>query len=317
MIINCVLTNGAVEAKKTKNHFIYNLKTGNKELEVFVCVKCYDKIIHFDKPQIIFGLIINNKLPKSIEIVSLDCELEKGIVDAERVVLPDYINSLDFPKTPKEKLDYLFLTLFKNQSFDGQTKSYNMLNNFFVVRNYFLHIQEAVFYLKGLADQKLIDIMFLDTDGTTFKLTITLLGLQKAIELTEDGQNSNKCFVAMSFKPETKKIREAIRNAVEKTGYKAIIIDEQTIDSDRTINDEIIASLKKCKFCVADFSFHSKGVYFESGFALGQGKKVIYTCSEAEFKNAHFDIRPLQHIIYESPENLTEDLINKIEAFIE
>ena len=120
----------------------------------------------------------------------------------------------------------------------------------------------------------------------------------------------------MSFDPSTKEAREAIRKALKETGYEAVIIDEQIIDSERTINDEIIASLKKCKFCIADFSLHSKGVYFESGFALGQGKKVIYTCNKTEFENAHFDIRPLQHIIYETTDQLTKDLINKIEAFI-
>ncbi len=120
----------------------------------------------------------------------------------------------------------------------------------------------------------------------------------------------------MSFDPPTKPIREAIRKALTLTGYEAIIIDEQIIDSERTINDEIIASLKKCKFCIADFSLHSRGVYFESGFALGHGKKVIYTCGKEEFTKAHFDIKPLQHIIYETPEQLTKDLINKIEAYI-
>ena len=76
------------------------------------------------------------------------------------------------------------------------------------------------------------------------------------------------------------------------TGFEPILIDERNIDSDRTINDEIIANLKKCKFCIADFSYHSNGVYFESGFALGQNKKVIYTCLDREFEKAHFDIRP-------------------------
>lgn len=120
----------------------------------------------------------------------------------------------------------------------------------------------------------------------------------------------------MSFKPETKPVRDAIKSALKKTGYRAIIIDEENVDSDKTINDAIIANLKKCNFCISDFSFHSNGVYFESGFALGQGKKVIYTCSKEEFANAHFDIKPLQHIIYDSTEKLESDLINKIEAWI-
>lgn len=83
-----------------------------------------------------------------------------------------------------------------------------------------------------------------------------------------------------------------------------------------SFNDEIISSLKKCKFCISDFTFHSNGVYFENGYALGQKKKVIYTCREDEFKKAHFDIRPLQHIIYKTEHELEKDLINKIEAWI-
>lgn len=134
------------------------------------------------------------------------------------------------------------------------------------------------------------------SDGTIITLNLTHSGLTKTIELTEHGEKSNKCFIAMSFDSSTKPARESIRKALLVTGYEAVIIDEQIIDSERTINDEIIASLKKCKFCIADFSLHSKGVYFESGFALGQGKKVIYTCSREEFENAHFDIRPLQHL---------------------
>ena len=120
----------------------------------------------------------------------------------------------------------------------------------------------------------------------------------------------------MSFKKETAEIRSAIKKALDLTGFIPILIDEQNVDSDKTINDEIIANLKRCKFCIADFTFHSMGVYFESGHALGQGKKVIYTCREDEFANAHFDIRPLQHIIYETTEQLTKDLVNKIDAWI-
>jgi hypothetical protein len=184
------------------------------------------------------------------------------------------------------------------------------------LKNYFQNIKEAFFYIQGLAEKDLISYDVFSPDNSFLEIRISHLGLNKAIELMEEGNKSNKCFIAMSFDPSTKPIREAIRAALKETGYEAIIIDEQNVDSDRTINDEIIASLKKCKFCIADFSLHSKGVYFESGFALGQGKKVIYTCSKEEFQNAHFDIKPLQHIIHETPEELTKALINKIEAYI-
>ena len=208
------------------------------------------------------------------------------------------------------------LSLFALQSYDGESIRINIKENDFILKNYFKNQEECAFYISSLAEQKLIHLLQHRSDGTTVTVNLTHDGLMKTIELTEEGEKSNNCFVAMSFDPSTKNAREAIKKAIRKTGYEPIIIDELLIDSDRTINDEIIASLKKSKFCIADFSLHSKGVYFESGFALGQGKKVIYVCSKTEFEKAHFDIRPLQHIIYESTDQLTKDLINKIEAFI-
>jgi hypothetical protein len=47
---------------------------------------------------------------------------------------------------------------------------------------------------------------------------ITFQGLDKAIDLQESGKNSNLCFIAMSFKSETKPIREAFKSALLKTG---------------------------------------------------------------------------------------------------
>jgi hypothetical protein len=36
---------------------------------------------------------------------------------------------------------------------------------------------------------------------------ITIDGLKYYLKITTEGENSNKCFIAMSFKPETKEIR--------------------------------------------------------------------------------------------------------------
>jgi hypothetical protein len=234
--------------------------------------------------------------------------------------LKELIQSKHFPKTPSEKQESLFLKLSSFQKEDGQliTLKQTYYESSLWKILYFKSINELGYYARSLDDAELIDGVFADYDERTdllqYKLTIN--GLNHLIKLQEEGDKSNKCFIAMSFRKETKEIRNAIKSAVAKTGFIPILIDEQMIESERTINDEIIANLKKCRFCIADFSFHSSGVYFESGFALGQGKKVIYTCSKDEFQNAHFDIRPLQHIIYDSPEKLEKDLIHKIEAWI-
>ena len=62
-------------------------------------------------------------------------------------------------------------------------------------------------------------------------------------------------------------------------------------------------------------SLHRNGVYFEVGFALGLGKQVIYLSHKDYFEDSHFDIRQLQHIIYESPEDLEKLLIDKVNVW--
>ena len=265
----------------------------------------------FKKNKSLFqALLFNNKW---FEDENLFIEIDK---------LKELVNKADYPKSPEEKLETLFLKLFSLQKEDGQKISLksDYYKGILWKILYFKSLDELNYYIQYLNEIGLIEARFGNTKdnyGELINYRITFKGLNRAIELQESGQNSNLCFIAMSFKPETKPIREAIKLALKKTGYRPIIIDEENIDSDKTINDAIIANLKRCNFCISDFSFHSNGVYFESGFALGQGKKVIYTCSKEEFANAHFDIRPLQHIIYESTDQLEYDLINKIKAWIQ
>lgn len=314
--MECVLTGKEVVYEDLNSHRYYVLSVAGNEVEVFVCRDCRKRIVRKTAGYIIEGLIANKKWPKRTEVVSESCSLSERIKDGETIVLEEYLRTAEYPKTPREKLDYLLLNLYKHQSFDGEKFSLNLTADNFVLKNFFVNDDECIFYLSGLAEEELIHFQRRTSSGVLSYIKFTHLGLSKTIELTEEGEKSNKCFIAMSFAPSTRDTREAIRKALSETGYEAIIIDEQNVDSDKTINDEIIASLKRCKFCIADFSFHSNGVYFESGFALGQGKKVIYTCSKEEFDKAHFDIRPLQHIIYESTEQLKRDLVHKIEAFI-
>ena len=261
-----------------------------------------------DNKYLFHALLLNNKwFDQSLNFVTIES-------------LKQLISQREFPKTPQQKTEALFYQLYKLQKEDGQAvKIFDILFKQGAWRIFFFKsVAETMFYFQHLENQGLIK-MVLSKGGDVDLVSsynITYFGLEHAIKLEGEGDKSKKCFIAMSFDPSTKEAREAIREALHKTGYEAVIIDEQIIDSERTINDEIIASLKRCKFCIADFSLHSKGVYFESGFALGQGKKVIYTCSKSEFANAHFDIKPLQHIVYETTEQLTKDLINKIEAYI-
>jgi len=121
----------------------------------------------------------------------------------------------------------------------------------------------------------------------------------------------------MSFDEEDKTIfTEAIQPACELTGFRARKVDEEHYSSEITINDAIISLLKQCKFCIADFTKQKDGVYFESGYALGRGLKVIYTCREDFFEDCHFDTNHFPHIKYKTNEELKKRLIDKINAYI-
>ena len=61
---------------------------------------------------------------------------------------------------------------------------------------------------------------------------------------------------------------------------------------------------------------YKAGVYFEAGYALGRGQKVIYTCKKDDISNAHFDTRNYQHIVWETADDLKQKLIDKINAFV-
>ena len=109
---------------------------------------------------------------------------------------------------------------------------------------------------------------------------------------------------------------EAIFPACAEVGFTALRIDRQYLESDVTINDAMIAEIKRSRFCIADFSKHKKGVYFEAGYALGRGIPVIYTCHREYMGDAHFDTKPYQHIVYADLDELKRLLINAIRARI-
>jgi nucleoside 2-deoxyribosyltransferase len=74
------------------------------------------------------------------------------------------------------------------------------------------------------------------------------------------------------------------------------------------IDARIVAKLKQCRFVVADVTGARTGVYFEAGFALGFGRPVIWTCRRDDAKDMHFDTRQYNHILWRTPEELSEEL---------
>lgn len=300
--------------------------TGLPATNVFTQEDCIDYTISLKNIIVSFKLITNYDWTNSLlikenttlikgEIFNLKWPIRNQTLTEE--VLKTLINSSDAPKTPKEKLDKLFLEIFKLQKSEGE-RFYigdHLFDEIFWTKLYFKNIYECNFYLKTLAEYDLIEVD-LNATGAVQSVTITFKGLNYQIEITESGANSNNCFVAMSFSKNMTEIRDAIKLAITETGFHPLLIDEIHFDSERTINDEIIASIKQSKFCISDFTEQKDGVYFEAGFALGRGLKVIYTCKEEWFNQTHFDTNHFPHIIYSDPIELKEKLKFKIEAWI-
>lgn len=146
---------------------------------------------------------------------------------------------------------------------------------------------------------------------------ISFNGFKYLAELEADASKSLLCFVAMSFgETEAEIYAYGIKPAIEATGYEPYRVDEQHLAQEQTINDAMMAAIKKCGFMVTDFTRQRPNVYFEAGYGLGRGLKVIYTCHADHFAETHFDTNNYPHIVYSSSEELRLKLIAKIEAWV-
>ncbi|MES2591703.1 MAG: hypothetical protein V4608_07450 [Bacteroidota bacterium] len=314
-IMNCPLTEKVVNFNRGSDTTYYSIKVGEKEFEIFLCNSCLRNIqINSGTQHIFLSLMANGHWPVRSFIKGPDCSTTHHVADSESIYPNNYLESALYPKIPKEKMDNFFLYLFNLQKIDGELIEIDFGKETVWQKNYFKSVEECLYYLTGLKENDLIHYWHIEKNR--YRYRVTHLGLNKAVQLQSDGNNSNQCFIAMAFSDEMKPYREAIKRSLSVTKFKHIIIDEEHLSSDKTIPDGILAGIKAAKFCVADFTHHRNGVYFESGYALGLGKPVIYLCRKDEFDKAHFDIKQLQHIIYNTPEELEKMLTAKIEAWI-
>lgn len=238
-------------------------------------------------------------------------------VDAQYI--EDFI-SLEFvDKTPDNKILSLLEYIRLQMTFDGDSvdliDSETPLSDQFWRRLYFNSLREFEFYMETIYE--LGYVKYEHGQGYYLGIKLTIDGLKQVLRLVSE-KSSRTCFIAMSFEEEMFKIYEsAIKPAIIETGFEPLIISEKRdIPSDTTINDAILAGIKKSKFTIADFTNHKHGVYFESGYALGRGQKVIYTCRADEIGKAHFDTRNYPHIVWKDADDLRRQLIDKIEVFI-
>jgi len=228
----------------------------------------------------------------------------------------DFIEQNYQLKPPNQKMDELLEYLHSLAKYEGEVVKFPMklINEEFWRKFYFANGQEVYFYIKVLQKQDLITLI--ETQDEINQFSFTIEGLNRVIKLYES-KTSRFCFVAMSFADEMEVVyRDAIAPAIRESGFEPIRIKDEHLPCDVTINDAILAGIKRSKFTISDFTDNRNGVYFEAGYALGLGQNVIYTCRKSDFENIHFDTNHYQYIVWETAEQLKKELIDKIEVFI-
>ncbi len=212
----------------------------------------------------------------------------------------------------KDKLDMLISYFATHSKYIGQEFNLDYstdFNRFFckdpVELKTLLHYLKEIGYINGMIAR-----------NAMLTTALTVSGWQEYERIKELNIHSKKVFVAMSFKDDIMKdiFKDAITKACEDCGLNAVRID--LIEYNEKICDEIISEIKGSRLLIADFTGQRQNVYFEAGFALGLGIKVIWICKDSEKDNLHFDTRQYNHIFWKDAEDLRIQLVNRIKATV-
>jgi len=114
--------------------------------------------------------------------------------------------------------------------------------------------------------------------------------------IVDTAVHHNKAFVVMSFAPETREAFDAMKEACEKCGIKAVRVDQEI--SSGPIMDRIIGHLKETKYVIADLTGARPNVYYEIGYfdslcearGVDPAAHMLFVAKDIA-SDAHFDLR--------------------------
>lgn len=150
----------------------------------------------------------------------------------------------------------------------------------------------------------------------TFRLKMP--GWQRYEELKRAVVNSRVAFMAMEYGHADLDgiVRDHFRPAVARTGFT--LKDMRDDQPAGVIDDQMRVALRTSRFVIADLTHSNRGAYWESGFAEGLGRPVIYTCEKAVWdrEKTHFDTNHLVTIPWsiDDPATAAEKLVSTIRA---
>lgn len=243
------------------------------------------------------------------DVVLTHGRVAPGVPDFKSaVVVEDAI--AEFPKTVGERLDRILTNISLLGPVPG---SWVDLHEEHVPLTYAESGDAFTFVIGALIDGGFLDGN-LHSDGA--KVRLSPAGWQRVTDI-ESGTvaQPKQAFVGMSFgSPHRGSVEAGIVEGISKAGYAPWIADR--VEHVEKIDDRIVAEIRRSAFVVADLTGHRQNVYYEAGFAAALGKRVIYTCAEAEKEPPHFDLRQFNILIWKDQADLAERLRYRIEAVI-
>lgn len=213
---------------------------------------------------------------------------------------------LEFPADTKHSDDPLVFAIWKVPNFNSAP---------LLAWSDSLEWDEVGFLIQMLEADGLVQ-----TNGEDIQpsIRVTPKGFIQAEETASKVQSA-QAFVAMWFDASmAKAYSDGIEPAVRNAGYRPLRIDNK--EHVNKIDDEIVAEIRRSRFIVADFTSAPNqprgGVYFEAGYAMGRGIPVIWTCHADMINFVHFDTRQFNHIVWDSPADLSDKLEKRILAVL-
>lgn len=279
------------------------------------CPRCDKYIIRDSSPQSLIGELSEQQIANiSYWILHNQTADESPSIDTNNI---DFLKSLRTP-TVGEKAERFILYFLKRYPIPGTYIKQNISSPRFLSEIGCYNLKEVIYIVNRYSKENkhLIDGVGMDTNGLA-AFSITPDGWAYIESLKDINPESQIGFVAMWFDDSVREVYEnGISKGIEQAGYEPLRIDFK--EHNNRIDDEIIATIKRCKFLVADLTGQRGGVYFEAGYALGLGLPVIWTCDTKHLKKVHFDTRQYYFITWdrEKLSELRDKLRYRIEATI-
>jgi len=204
--------------------------------------------------------------------------------------------------TPSNQIDNLILAVGDAQPSSGESATMHVtslaaLIGTAITKN---HSEGALGWLLEQEDtQKYLEDR--GDSGSGRLLRLKMPGWARYESLRKTRIESRNVLMAMEFgHPELDHVVEnCFRPAVSRTGFELRTIAQKQRAG--LIDDQLRVALRTSRFVVADLTHGNNGAYWESGFAEGLGRPVIYTCSKDRWQKekTHFDTNHLKTIIWD------------------